>query len=367
MNKSQIIRASWGAWMSQSYQPVGPRWLQYIWTFLFSMVVAAIFTVVGLAMFGGDDSTSHTLSGVLQWYFSYLVVSLAIGFCIHGLFDAARSMVGVARIRQFTGWQRAVYFSAIPIGGTLIGMVVGLALLGNDVRDGAPRDLVFGLLVWFAFSLYFSTRHKRIVAEHRAAQAQLRLLQGQMEPHFLFNTLANVVSLIDIDAPRAKLMLESFTDYLRASLGSLRHEEQGLGDELGLIEAYLRVVKVRMDDRLDYSFEVPAALRPLRLPALSLQPLVENAVVHGLEPKIDGGRVRIAATLDAAGSLVVTVTDDGLGLEAASAAGSRGSGTALANIRERLRQTDGSLTIEPATPQGVRATLTVPVARKDRP
>jgi signal transduction histidine kinase len=364
MNKSQMIRASWGAWMSQSYAPVGPRWLQYIWTFLFAMVVAGIFTVLGLTMFAGDDGASHTLAGLAQWYFSYLVVSLAIGFCIHGLFDAGRSMVGATRIRQFKGWQRALYFSAIPIGGALIGMAVGLTLLGIDIREWAPRDLVFGLLVWFAFSLYFSIRHKRIVAEQRAAQAQLRLLQGQMEPHFLFNTLANVVSLIDIDTPRAKLMLESFTDYLRASLGSMRHEEQSLGNELDLIEAYLRVVKVRMDDRLDYSFDVPAALRPLPLPALSLQPLVENAVVHGLEPKIEGGQVRIAAGLDAAGSLVVTVTDDGRGLEAAGTAGSRGSGTALANIRERLRQTDGSLTIERASPHGVRATLTVPVARK---
>jgi signal transduction histidine kinase len=336
------------------------------------MMVAGIFTVMGQAMFAGDDGgASHTLAGWAQWYFSYLVVSLAIGFCIHGLFDAARSVVGVTRIRQFKGWQRAIYFTAIPISGTLIGMVVGLTLLGNDVREWAPRgsnslasNLVFSLLVWFAFSLYFSIRHKRIVAEQRAAQAQLRLLQGQMEPHFLFNTLANVVSLIDIDTPRAKLMLESFTDYLRASLGSLRHEEQSLGDELDLVEAYLRVVKVRMDDRLDYSIDVPTTLRPLRLPALSLQPLVENAVVHGLEPKIDGGRVRIAALLDAAGSLVVSVTDDGLGLEAAGAAGSRGSGTALANIRERLRQTDGSLSVEPAMPQGVRAVLSVPVARK---
>src|SRR5262249_37233350 len=140
------------------------------------------------------------------------------------------------------------------------------------------------------------------------------------------------------DTPRAKLMLESFVDYLRSSLGGMRQADHTLGDELGLVEAYLRVIKIRMEDRLHYTIAVPDDLRSLALPALTLQPLVENAVLHGLEPKIDGGSVRIAARLEGPSggfTLVLTVDDDGLGL-APDRPAHRGSGTALANIRERL-------------------------------
>lgn len=357
--------------MSQSFEPVGPAWLRYVWTFLFSAVVAAGFTIVGFLMFARGDSSWRTPADWGAQYLAYLVVSLAIGYSIHALFSLARRALGVARIRRFTKWQRTLFFSAIPLSGVFIGMWIGLTLLGNNVRawatSGEPNSVVgsilFALLVWFLFSVYFSTRHQKLAAERRAAQAQLRLLQGQMEPHFLFNTLANIVSLMDADPPRAKLMLESFTDYLRASLGSLRDAEQTLGDELDLIAAYLRVVKVRMEERLEYHIEVPAALRTLRLPALSLQPLVENAVVHGLEPKIEGGHVWITARCGA-GSLAISVTDDGLGLDAARNSVSRGTGTALNNIRERLRQTHGDagrLQIEPSVPHGVRATLTLPL------
>ena len=174
--------------------------------------------------------------------------------------------------------------------------------------------------------------------------------------------LANVVSLMDGDAPRAKAMLESFTDYLRASLGSLRRDAQTLGDELALVEAYLHIIGIRMEGRLQYRIDVPDALRALTLPSLSLQPLVENAVQHGLEPQIVGGSVVIAARVEA-DSLVVTVTDDGLGLNAPGASTRRGTGTALANIRERLKQRfgeRGQLTLEPLTPHGVRATLRLP-------
>ena len=183
-----------------------------------------------------------------------------------------------------------------------------------------------------------------------------------MEPHFLFNTLANVVSLIDADTPRAKAMLESFTDYLRASLGSLRKVEHTLGDELALVEAYLRIVQIRMDDRLSYRIDVPDALRSLTLPSLSLQPLVENAVVHGLEPTIAGGSVVIEARVAEGGTLNLTVTDDGRGFDTDERS-TRGSGTALANIRERLAQRygeRGTLTIAQNPPNGVRAALQLP-------
>jgi sensor histidine kinase YesM len=165
-------------------------------------------------------------------------------------------------------------------------------------------------------------------------------------------------------------MLESFVDYLRASLTGLGQARHTLGDEIDLVEAYLRIIKMRLEDRLQYAIEVPAELRRRLLPALSLQPLVENAIVHGIEPQIEGGTIRVAARLERK-TLVVTVEDDGAGLATSeraatgAAAGGmrRGSGTALANIRERLRQTFGgaaALDLDPLAPQGVRASLTLP-------
>jgi LytS/YehU family sensor histidine kinase len=161
-------------------------------------------------------------------------------------------------------------------------------------------------------------------------------------------------------------MLEAFVDYLRASLSGLGHGRHTLGDEIDLIDAYMRIIKIRMEDRLDYAIEVPAALRILTLPALTLQPLVENAIVHGLEPQIAGGRVRVGAKSDGR-SLVLTVDDDGAGLAEATRSVARraGSGTALANIRRRLEQAYGSsasLDIRAGAPRGVRACLSLPVA-----
>jgi LytS/YehU family sensor histidine kinase len=158
-----------------------------------------------------------------------------------------------------------------------------------------------------------------------------------------------VVSLVEADPPRARAMLESFVDYLRASLTGLGQATHTLGDEIDLVDAYLRIIKMRMEDRLQYTIEVPGELRTRPLPALSLQPLVENAIVHGIEPQVRGGTIRIAARLER-GALLLTVEDDGAGIASrrprprlgpALAPAAHGSGTALANIRERLRQSYG--------------------------
>ena len=200
---------------------------------------------------------------------------------------------------------------------------------------------------------------RRLQAEKRAAEAQLRLLQGQIEPHFLFNTLANVSSLMDDDVPRAKVMLESFTDYLRASLGNLRRLDATLGGELDLVGHYLELMKTRMEDRLQYSVHYDPHLRDVTMPPFLLQPLVENALHHGLEPKVEGGSVHISATIDA-NTLVLEVLDNGMGPD--STRRRPGSGMALANVRERLQAQYGdtaSLTLTDANP-GMRATMRLP-------
>ena len=197
-----------------------------------------------------------------------------------------------------------------------------------------------------------------------------------MEPHFLFNTLANVLTLIEHDTPKARQMLEAFTDYLRASLAGLRRDECPLGDELDLADAYLRLMQVRMEDRLQFTITADDSARRALLPPLLLQPLVENAVLHGLEPKLQGGTVRVAAQVQQSETgpcLVVTVSDDGLGLGASSHVG---AGVALRNTRQRLTsrygnaatldvQAQGQTQAQVQTQEqgfGTRATLRLPLS-----
>lgn len=367
-----MLRASWRSWFNQDFRVVGPGWLQYLWTFVFCCVVAVGFTLLGFALNAGNARSWNRLSNWWAWYQINLVVSLCVGFTIHLLFDLGARLIGVARLRGLAKGQRIVFFTVVPIVGVAIGWPVGVRwALGTDLRGWFSLDrpgalvgtVALFLLVGFVFFTFFASKHQQIQAENRATEAQLKLLQGQIEPHFLFNTLANVIGLMERDPPRAKAMLESFVDYLRSSLGSLRHEAHTLGDELALVEAYLQVIGMRMDDRLHWHVDVPEALRPLPLPALILQPLVENAVVHGLEPKIEGGRLLLRGRADA-GCLELSVEDDGLGLTAAAAVRGNGSGTAIANIRERLQQRFGSLAtldIDPLAAQGVRARLRMPL------
>jgi signal transduction histidine kinase len=378
MNTKALLLASWHSWYSQDFRHVGPRWLQYVWTFFFGAVVAIVFAVLGIAVNAGHIRSLEALASEL-WssYLQNLVVSVFVSYTIHLLLDLGGWLIGVQRLRSLPKHQRSLFFTLVPAAGLIIGWPIGMWLVFGEFGKFLPMHrpsawagtITIVLLICGAFFIYFRVKHRELDAERRATDAQLKLLQGQIEPHFLFNTLANVLSLMEVDTPRARAMLESFVDYLRSSLGSLRQEDHTLGDELALVGAYLHVVSIRMDDRLRYRIDVPDELRRARLPALTLQPLVENAIVHGLEPKMEGGEVAIAASLQN-GRLVITVQDDGLGLptddHARRAPRQRtgSTGTACNNIRERLLNRHGSearLDIAPAAPTGVRATLTLPL------
>jgi signal transduction histidine kinase len=364
-----LLRRSWDSWFSNDLRAVGPRWLQLVWTLLFCMLVAVPFTVFGFAAFAKGDGAWRNLEGWVQWYGINLQVSLVIGFICHFLFFATGRLLGGERIRHFGGWQRTLYFTSVPLVGTAIGWPLGAWVAGyrliswrvlNDSNALAATVLI-ALVITVIFHFLFAAKARQLEAEKKAAEAQLRLLQGQIEPHFLFNTLANVISLIDHDAPKARQMLESFTDYLRSSLTSLRHEQATLGSELDLVQNYLGLLKTRMEDRLRFSIASDEGLRETPLPPLLLQPLVENAIHHGLEPKVDGGHVGVRAWRDGE-QLVVTVTDDGLGL-AAPPRRKGGAGMALANLRERLQAQYGdaaSLSLAEAQ-AGTVATLRLPV------
>ncbi|WP_245643591.1 sensor histidine kinase [Roseateles chitosanitabidus] len=367
---SRRLRASWHAWISAEAMPSGPEWLQWVWTLLFSAGLAVGFTVLGFVMNARKLSDWLNAGSWATWYWRNLVVCVTIGAVIHVMFSILIPLVGGReRILQWPRWGRTMFFSGLPLVGVVIGWVPGMWLAGMagwvrlDWSQGGRvigLTALMGLVISFLMHHWFAAKNRELVAERRATETQLRLLQGQIEPHFLFNTLANVHSLIDYDAPKAKAMLGAFTAYLRASLGGLRRESGPLEDELALAEAYLTVLRTRMEDRLRFEIHADAQARRVALPPMLLQPLVENAVHHGLEPKIDGGTVRVDASLRE-GFLVVEVRDDGVG-PGASRRG--GNGIALDNIRERLMAQYGdaaSLSLEPADP-GCLVTLRVPLA-----
>src|SRR5437868_575836 len=200
---------------------------------------------------------------------------------------------------------------------------------------------------------------RRGALETQQLATRLRLLQAQVEPHFLFNTLSNVRRLYQTDAGGGRAMLAQLSRYLRAALPRMREDETTLSDEIDLVTAYLGVQKIRMGERLEAIVDVPAALLNARVPPMMLATLVENAVKHGVGPLAEGGSIVIHAECSGE-KLTLDVADTGCGLTAAS-----GSGVGLANIRARLAALYGeraALRLQANAPRGVVATISIPLA-----
>ena len=264
--------------------------------------------------------------------------------------------------------------------GSLIGIVLVVVIKGYPLADVRARPMFFVMNVFAAFfnglliSLVFYVKrrearavaalHKAEAERHllskQAIEAELKLMQAQVEPHFLFNTLASVQYLVETDPKQASVLLGHLVGYLRAALPQLRARSSTLGREASLAEAYLNILKMRMGPRFAFAIDIPAALADHSFPPNLLISLVENAIKHGIEPSADGGTIQLGAS-HIGDSLVVTVTDTGLGLD--GPAGTNGQGIGLSNIRERLAALYGArgrFTLEPATPRGTRATLSLP-------
>jgi Histidine kinase/Histidine kinase-, DNA gyrase B-, and HSP90-like ATPase len=195
--------------------------------------------------------------------------------------------------------------------------------------------------------------------KRQLVEAQLKMMQAQVEPHFLFNTLASVDYLIETDPGTASKMQKNLIQYLRAALPQMREGSTTLGKEVQLCRAYLEILRFRMEDRLQYAVTVPQGLMSAQFPPMMLQSLVENSIKHGLEPKPEGGAVTISADI-VDGRLRVTVADTGLGFAAASRPG---TGVGLANVRERLSALYGGrarLSIDANDPSGTIVTIDVP-------
>ena len=299
----------------------------------------------------------------------YFVVGYSIGFCVQ-VCNAVGRAYGPARRPRL----------AARVVTTGCGLAAGLAL-GGWLSAGRPlllladgSTLLIAMLVgvmalagFEGLKQLWDTRDRLLRAERDAlardkalAESRLRVLQAQVEPHFLFNTLANVISLIHTRPVRAARLLEGLTSWLRAALSRTRRPNGTLADELDLVRAWLDVQALRMAGRLTYEVRADAGAGTVPAPPLLVQPLVENAVLHGIEPSAAGGRVEVRATRSA-GAVRVLVTDDGVGLNPDTA----GSGVGIANVRERLQAAfgpRGRLLVTERPGGGVSVELRIPLA-----
>jgi len=265
--------------------------------------------------------------------------------------------------------------------GSLLGMVLTILLKGYSVEYVTTRWHTFAYNLFLAFSnglliglmFYVKLREARAtnalhqaeaerhLLSKQAVEAELKLMQAQVEPHFLFNTLASVQFLTETDPPQASRLLSHLIDYLRAALPQFRASATTLKREVDLAAAYLNILQMRLAGRLTFTVDVPPELAQHPFPPNLLVSLVENAIKHGIEPSADGGRVEVSARRDGA-ELIVTVLDTGRGAGSPAAPAS-GTGFGLVNVRERLAALYGSrgrFTFQQETPRGARATLCIP-------
>jgi hypothetical protein len=199
---------------------------------------------------------------------------------------------------------------------------------------------------------------ERSELERQALDARLHLLQAQVAPHFLFNTLANVQALVDAGSPHASVVLRSLTAYLRAAVPLLHESAATIERELQLVRPYLELMQMRMPDRLQYTMNVDPSVLNVRCPPTTLLTLVENAVRHGIDPSEEGGRIDI--DIERRGKrCVVRVTDTGAGLHQSA----NGLGTGLTTLRERLQLIFGDaahLRLIAGAPRGVVVEVDMP-------
>jgi hypothetical protein len=298
-----------------------------------------------------------------------LVYSESIGLAIYGAYAVLR----VWLMPRHPPWSVVDYLVrgliAIPVGfvvglnlaGWMLGRPTGLAAIARTGNLSIPVTIVASLCLMY----YFWSSHRladaaaaHADAERTMAEAKLKLLQAQIEPHMLFNTLANLRTLVDVDPLRAQAMIDQLIVYLRGTLAASRNTSTTLEAEFTQLGAYLALMQVRMAHRLSFTLELPEALRTASIPPMLLQPLVENAIKHGLEPKIEGGSVRVSAAASN-GRMTIDVSDDGIGLDAHAA----DPGYGLEHVRERLRTLYGdaaSVAIAANAAGGVRARVEVP-------
>ena len=313
---------------------------------IFNAVIASVITA-----FGNDGFAVNMLYSQL------------IGMSIWALIDGGRHMLHPAG--QINPRQDIVLTLVGSIVGYFLGSALGDVLRGFTPLHGwwhVPKHMAGFLLlslsagcalVYFFMSREVLMRSKteREQAQRQATEAQLKLLQSQLDPHMLFNTLANLRALIPQEPDHAVQMLDQLGDFLRATLSASRAQEHGLQAEFDRLRDYLALMQIRLGSRLRYTMTLPPELAQIKVPTLILQSLVENAIVHGLEPKVGGGSLWITA-LEQNGQLVLRVADDGAGFKkdadvdptqlGIGSGSASATGFGLRQVRERLQSWYGN-------------------------
>ena len=322
--------------------------------------------------------------GRIGWFGASMLsglVLISLTFTLTGAwFGPSRFKIGVKSLAVFLG---------MAITGAVVGGIAAKLALTGDLSTVlaqfvpvAPQILIGGLITGLVYAVlmvsivqYRRTQLQRNNADlarlaqqermrRQLADARLKLMQAQVEPHFLFNTLASVQQLAESKAPEAAQLTAQLITFLRAGLASLREDTTTLAREFKAIDAYLMIMKTRMQDRLAFELDLPDALAEISMPPAMLISLVENAIKHGLEPNPDGGKISVMARLENE-RLRLTVSDTGLGLGHSTA--KAGGGVGLDNIRQRLRAifaNDARLTVGENVPHGFVAVIDIPLHGK---
>jgi signal transduction histidine kinase len=306
-------------------------------------------------------------------------LGLSAAVCFYLLVALFSAWYGWRRYTKRPPWVVFLMFIALVLGGGIVGFVVGGFAKGAPITQLQPEKiaravglvLIVGivlasLLIGVAQmrlrearqrALRLEAETQREKLERQGVQAELKLLQAQVEPHFLFNTLSNLRYLVQTRSDDALPMLDHLIHYLRTALPEMRADNSTVSREMELARAYLEIMRLRMGGALTFAIDVPPALAGASIPPLMVMTLVENAIKHGVAP-MGRGHIELRAG-SGAGRLRVSVEDDGRGM-----AGAIGQGVGLANIRERLRTLYGegaSLTLEAREPRGARAAIEVPL------
>ena len=301
----------------------------------------AVPAFAALLVFSGLERWPRRLPRWLtRWALQVIAVALVVPLCLVVFYIASTSAGGPPF------WQdaeRGGSFAALALLGMLVSSWVAMvALLRARDESIAQAERTRGAL------------------EREALDARLRLLQAQVEPHFLFNTLANVQALVDAGSSQASPVLASLVAYLRAAVPRLSEPVHRLGREVDMARAYLALMQMRLPDRLQFDVQFDTTLEAAKCPPMTLLTLVENAVRHGIDPGIDGGRIDIRVRRLAGERCIAEVEDTGVGVQATSA----GLGTGLSTLRERLLLAFGGraeLRLNEIAPHGVRAEVEFPI------
>lgn len=330
----------------------------YLYTIIASVGTALFFYVIGwtkplhssLIVFLSCSLSCCTLGVLAEWLWPgrvspFKLLGIVIVICFAGAIIGWHIGVLILYLvfSRTTELGGSSYISSMVFVSVLAGIGVPIIfyhLRLKETKEEAEKERV-----------------NRLASEKEALESNLRLLQAQIEPHFLFNTLSNILSLIDTAPVKAKSMLMDFNLYLRTSLATTRPDMTTLDEEADSIRAYLNIQKIRLGNRLKYSIDIPDVLLQQAFPPMLLQPLVENAVKHGLEPKTDGGDIQITAN-EENGLIKITVKDTGQGFSSFNK-----NGVGIINVKERVKLIYGGrgrLILEENSPSGVKAIIEVP-------